>query len=61
MGEIIQFIGETPYEAIINHYSIDLEKENSFLKYITSQGFNITSNLGDLNDLYKEWVVTYKN
>lgn len=40
---IVQFSGETREEAIINHFSLDLEEEEQFFKYIIEMGYTIDS------------------
>lgn len=40
---IAQFSGETREEAIINHFSLELEEEEPFFEYVKSMGYSIDS------------------
>lgn len=40
---IVQFQGETREQAIVNHFSLDLEEEEGFFKYLESMGYSIDS------------------
>lgn len=31
------FSGETPWEALVNHYSLDIEEESAFRVYVLAQ------------------------
>ena len=41
-NEIVQFNGESHYVAFINHYSLDLEEEDEFQKYLLRLGISHT-------------------
>lgn len=40
---IAQFSGETREEAIINHFSLELEEQERFFEYIEAMGYSIDS------------------
>lgn len=38
---IAQFSGETREEAIVNHFSLDIEEEEQFFQYVKDMGYTI--------------------
>jgi hypothetical protein len=40
---IVQFKGETRREAIINYFSLDIEEEEQYFRYIDQMGYSIDS------------------
>jgi hypothetical protein len=52
---IVQFIGEERRDAIVNHFSLDIEEEKSFFDYVKSLGYSIYSADDIIENLYKMW------
>ena len=50
--------GETPYDAIINHNSLDIEEEQAFLDFIHSMGLSEDSSLVELESAFDEWQLS---
>lgn len=50
---ITQFQGEDRREAIVNHFSLDIEEEEDFFNYIESMGYTIDSNDEIIESLHK--------
>lgn len=53
---MVQFSGETRREAIVNHYSLDIEEEESFISYIEEMGYHIEDEDELIENLYKMWL-----
>ncbi len=53
----VKFERETDWDAIVNHWSLNIVEEDEFLDYITKKGFGKTSPLEHLETLYHEWRV----
>lgn len=53
---IVQFQGEDRKQAIINHFSLDLEEEVEFFVYVESMGYSIYSPDYILENLHLMWV-----
>ena len=53
---IVQFQGEDRKQAIINHFSLDLEEEDLFFEYMEEMGYTIESNDNILENLHLMWV-----
>lgn len=52
---IVQFSGEDRKDAIVNHFSLDIEEEDLFFTYITDMGYSIDSEDEILENLIKMW------
>jgi hypothetical protein len=52
---ITQFQGEDRREAIVNHFSLDIEEEEDFFEYMEDMGYNIYSDDELLENLYTMW------
>jgi len=52
---IIQFSGENRKEAIINHFSLDIEEEELFLAYIEQMGYSIDDKDSIIENLCQMW------
>ena len=53
---IVQFQGEDRKQAIINHFSLDLEEEEEFFVYMYEMGYTIDSDDGILENLHMMWI-----
>ncbi len=58
---IVQFKGESRKEAIINHFSLDIEEEDLFFKYMADMGYTIDSDDDMLENLYDMWYKHHSN
>lgn len=54
---IVQFQGETREEAIINHFSLDLEEQEEFFEYIESMGYSVDSK----DDIIESLVTMFRD
>ncbi len=52
-----QFPGESDWDAIIHHYSLDIVEEQEFLNYIKNAKFTKEASLEELEKLYSFWVL----
>lgn len=52
---IVQFPGEDRKDAIINHFSLDIEEEEWFLNYIKQMGYSIDDDDEIIENLFKMW------
>jgi hypothetical protein len=60
--KIAQFSGETRKESIINHFSLDLEEEVYFFKYIEALGYDENSSDELLTSLHEMFIkIMYEN
>lgn len=57
--ETVQFKGESSYDAIINHYSLDIEEQSSFDNYLINRDVPQSSDLKTLREMYDEWIANY--
>lgn len=53
---ITQFQGESRKEAIINHFSLDIEEEDEFFQYMEDMGYTIDSPDDILTNLHLMWL-----
>lgn len=53
---ITQFSGETRREAIVNHFSLDLEDEDDFFQYMEDMGYSEESEDDVLESLHKMYL-----
>lgn len=55
----VQFSGETPWEAIVHHMSLDMVEEDAFRAWFASRGL-VPESLGldELTDSYREWAAS---
>ena len=58
---VTQFQGETRKDAIINHFSLDMVEEDSFLKYISDMGYTIEADDETIESLYEMWEKNINN
>ena len=50
----IQFSGETPWDAIVNHNGLDIEEEVAFLTYLEREEIAVdTASLATLSEAYR--------
>lgn len=52
---IVQFKGETRKQAIVNHFSLDIEDEESFFKYMKEMGYSLDANDDLIESLHNMW------
>jgi hypothetical protein len=57
--ETVQFSGEDAWDAIVNHNSLDIEEEDSFLKFCESR--NIPFDLPSLETAFEQWQAEYRD
>lgn len=55
MEEITQFSFETRKQSIINHFSLDIEEEDSFFDFITHLGYDENSDDETIINLHDMW------
>lgn len=58
---ITQFKGETRKQAIVNHFSLDMTEEDSFLKYIKDMGYTVDSDDDVIEGLHEMWEKNLNN
>lgn len=52
---ITQFQGESRKQAIVNHFSLDVEEERQFISYIGHMGYTIDSDDDIIENLHSMW------
>jgi hypothetical protein len=52
---IVQFQGEDRKEAIVNHFSLDIEEEDLFFQYISDMGYTIDADDEIIESLHNMW------
>jgi hypothetical protein len=52
---IVQFSGESREDAIVNHFSLDIEGERLFLAYIKEMGYSIDDDDAIIENLCQMW------
>jgi hypothetical protein len=52
---ITQFQGEDRKEAIVNHFSLDIDEEDRFFKYIDQMGYSIDAEDEVIESLHRMW------
>ncbi len=52
----VQFAGESNWDVIVNHNSLDIVEEEEFGKFVIAHGHNKESELHILEAIYLEWV-----
>lgn len=52
---ITQFKGESRKQAIANHFSLDINEEKAFFKYITDMGYEIGASDDIIESLHEMW------
>jgi len=52
---ITQFQGESRRDAIINHFSLDIEEECRFFLYIKHMGYTIDADDEIIENLHQMW------
>lgn len=53
---ITQFIGEDRRQAIINHFSLDIEEEDEFFEFVEEMGYDIDETDEMMISLYNMFV-----
>lgn len=53
---LIQFQGEDRKDAIVNHFSLDIEEEYLFFEYIKEMGYTIDSEDELIESLYGMFI-----
>ena len=56
LDDHIQFPGETDWDSIVNHYSLDIVEEEDYYQYVKEQGHDKDTELGILLSLYAAWA-----
>lgn len=58
---VTQFPDETPFEALVNHYSLDVEEEAAFLAFVLTEGLDpATTTLMLLDEYYLDFCREYE-
>lgn len=52
---ITKFQGESRKQAIVNHFSLDIEEERLFISYIGYMGYTIDSDDDIIENLHAMW------
>lgn len=56
MTKTVQFSGESPWDAIVHHNSLDMVEEDELLEFCHARGADVhTASLSDLERLFAEW------
>ena len=53
----VRFSGESSWDAIVNHYSLDIIEEDTFSIYLTERGYGRDIPLETLEEVYEDWTV----
>jgi hypothetical protein len=53
---IVQFQGENRKDAIINHFSLDIEEEDEFFQYLEEMGYDENSD----DEILESLIVMYR-
>lgn len=52
---ITQFKGETRKQAIVSHFSLDIDEERQFISYIGHMGYTIDADDDIIENLHQMW------
>jgi hypothetical protein len=52
---IVQFKNEDRRTAIVNHFSLDIEEERLFFKYLEEMGYSIDSEDSIIENMIEMW------
>lgn len=52
---ITQFQGESRKQAIVNHFSLDIDEERQFISYIGHMGYTIDADDDIIENLHHMW------
>lgn len=52
---ITQFEGETRMDAIVNHFSLDIDDETEFFQYIADMGYTVDAEDEIIEALFKDF------
>lgn len=52
---IARFEGETRLESIVNHFSLDIVEEESFLLYVEQMGYELDADDSIIENLHSMW------
>jgi hypothetical protein len=52
---IARFEGESRKQAIVNHFSLDIDEEKAFFKYIADMGYEIGASDDIIESLHEMW------
>ena len=53
---IVQFSGEDRKDAIVNHFSLDIEEEDEFFAYVDEMGYSIDDSDDLIESLHKMFL-----
>lgn len=54
-NKIVQFSGENRYDAIVNHFSLDIVEEENFFNYLKEMGYTIDEEDDVITHLIQMW------
>lgn len=52
---MVQLSGESREDAIVNHFSLDIEEQDKFFAYIENMGYSIDDSDEIIDNLYAMW------
>jgi hypothetical protein len=52
---ITKFAGETRFDAIVNHFNLDIVEEDEFFNFLRDKGMGVYSDDEELEEAYKEF------
>lgn len=52
---ITQFQGESRKQAIVSHFSLDIDEERQFISYIGHMGYSIDADDDIIENLHQMW------
>lgn len=55
MSLVKRLPGETPWDAVLAHYGMDIDEEISFRRYVVGRGASEGASLEVLELLYEQW------
>lgn len=55
MEKVTRFSGETPWDAIVHHMSLNIEEEKAFLEFCTAMNMGTESKFPELVRTYEQW------
>ena len=59
---VVQFAGESDWDAIVNYNALDIEEEERFIKYLVSLGYEPKIiPLATLETLFDRWNIVERN
>lgn len=55
MNPIVQYIGESRWDAIVNSFSLDINDESSFQAYLMLKNVSVHADDHSIETAYRDW------